>query len=384
MNFRIRTITAGITLSDLDDLSSIGNAINFLDKAKNQLETAGYEVQTLRIATQSLCELVGSPDKRTIDQLMTIDKMAAKSSIMLSVGELIAGDVDAQDLANWAGKLVKATTNISFSISVGSEANGIHYKSIKVAASVCKALAENSPGGEANFRFTASANCQPGIPFFPAAYHKGPNSFAIGLEYPNVITEVFKNSNWEYAESDLKVTLNKIFQPIETIAKGMESSDWRYDGIDTSPAPGLDASIGEAIETLTGKPFGSVSTLNACAIITKAIKDLSVKICGYSGLMLPVIEDKVLAKRAIEKRYSVEELLLFSAVSGTGLDVVPLAGDVSEETLAGVYQDLAALSLRYFNKPLSARLFPIPGKQGGDKVSFENPYLTNSVIMELK
>ena len=51
-------------------------------------------------------------------------------------------------------------------------------------------------------------------------------------------------------------------------------SGWRYLGVDASPAPGLDASIGRAIETLTHKPFGSPSTLTACAAITEILKGL--------------------------------------------------------------------------------------------------------------
>jgi len=44
---------------------------------------------------------------------------------------------------------------------------------------------------------------------------------------------------------------------------------------------------------------------------------------------------------------------------------------------------VAALSLRYFNKALSARLFPIPGKEAGQLVEFENPHLTTSTVMKL-
>jgi len=51
--------------------------------------------------------------------------------------------------------------------------------------------------------------------------------------------------------------------------------------------------------------------------------------------------------------------------------------------MEGVYEDVAALPLKYFNKALSARLFPIPGKGAGEKVEFENPYLTPSIIMNI-
>lgn len=167
----------------------------------------------------------------------------------------------------------------------------------------------------------------------------------------------------------------------EKIAAG---SGWTYDGIDVSAAPGLNASIGKAIETYTHQPFGSPSTLGACALITDVLKELDIRKCGYSGLMLPVIEDPVLAKRAEEGRYTIEELLLFSSVSGTGLDVVPIAGDVSQEVIEGILTDVAALSLKYTAKALSARLFPLPGKKAGDRVSFKNPNLTGTTVMEIR
>lgn len=383
-NFRIRTITAGVTLNNLADLATIYDAIDFLKQSRQFFTEKGYEVQTIRLSTQHLHELVEDrPDQFTIDYFKKIDAVLVDNNVVLAVGELLEGDQHDAQMADWVIRLIKATQNISFSLPIASEENGIHHQSIKTAAEICVALAENSKGGEANFRFAATANCPAGIPFFPAASHQGTNSFAIGLEYPNLITEVFKNSTWENAESRLKAALEKAMKPIESIAMELQNADWKYDGIDTSPAPGLDASIGDAIEALTQKPFGSSTTLSACAIITRVIKNLDVKTCGYSGLMLPVIEDKTLAQRATEGYYTVEELLLFSSVSGTGLDVIPISGSTSKETIEGLYRDVASLSLKYFNKPLSARLFPIPGKEAGDVVEFENPYLTTTTVMEI-
>ena len=117
-------------------------------------------------------------------------------------------------------------------------------------------------------------------------------------------------------------------------------------------------------------------------MITDVLKSPDIQKCGYSGLMLPVIEDKVLAQRAMEGRFSVQELLLYSSVSGTGLDVVPLPGDTPKQALENILIDVAALSLKYNSKALSARLFLIPDKKAGDIVKFENPYLTPSIVMK--
>jgi uncharacterized protein (UPF0210 family) len=99
--------------------------------------------------------------------------------------------------------------------------------------------------------------------------------------------------------------------------------------------------------------------------------------------MLPVLEDPILAQRAAEGRYGIPDLLLYSSVCGTGLDVVPIAGSVSAADLERLIGDVAALARRY-QKPLSARLFPVPGKEPGDAVSFNDPYLTDGVVMPLR
>jgi len=346
----------------------------------------GYEVQTIRIATQNLHEFLnGKTHEEALPYLIKFDQIAQRDNIGFAIGWILAPDKYDAEIAEWVIKLINHTQTISFSLPISSTRLGIHTNSIRAAAEITQVISKNSKGGEGNFRFTASANCPAGIPFFPAAYHEGPNSFAIGLESPNILTKVFSESNWNEAKHNLKLELETQFKPIQSLAEKIsKSSGWIYDGIDTSPAPGLDASIGQAIETLTKQPFGGPSTLRACALITDVLKNLELKTCGYSGLMLPVIEDKILAKRAMENRFTIQELLLFSSVSGTGLDVIPLPGNTTIETVERIYYDVAALSLKYTNKALSARLFLIPDKVVGDLVEFDNPYLTSTTVMKIE
>jgi uncharacterized protein (UPF0210 family) len=125
-----------------------------------------------------------------------------------------------------------------------------------------------------------------------------------------------------------------------------------------------------------------VGTLAAAAVLTDAIDRAQFPRCGYCGLMLPVLEDSVLASRAAEGRLRIGELLQWSAVCGTGLDTVPLAGDVSEEALSALLFDVAALAIRS-KKPLSARLMPVPGKATGDPVRFDFEYFADSRVLSL-
>jgi uncharacterized protein len=408
--FPIRTITAGVTLQSLRDTATLLNAISFLQEAKKVYVANGYIVQTLRIATNNFTNYAGDgPYEKTIPSLIIMDSIARRHHIIISIGQIIQGDAYPAGIDQWVVALIQNTANISFSVPISSHTQGIHKNSIKAAAAIIEAISKNSEGGEGNFRFTASANCPPGIPFFPAAFHEGPNSFAIGLESPGLITEVFSHGDKENARQHLIAAFEKVLLPVQQIAERISDArndvtandatandaktdlppagvgrKWKYDGIDDSPAPGLNSSIAEAIEAYTGQPFGSPSTLSACALITDVLKGLAIKKCGYSGLMLPVIEDKILAKRADEGRYTVQELLLFSSVSGTGLDVVPLPGNTPVAKIEDILTDIAALSLKYTAKALSGRLFLIPGKVAGDVIEFKNPNLTRSKVMKIE
>jgi uncharacterized protein (UPF0210 family) len=128
---------------------------------------------------------------------------------------------------------------------------------------------------------------------------------------------------------------------------------------------------------------GLQGSLAAAAILTQAIDNAKFPRTGFSGLMMPVLEDSTLAKRGAEGTLRVNDLLLYSAVCGTGLDTIPLAGDTTVEQISAVLVDLSALALR-LDKPLTARLMPIPGKNAGDETNFDFAFFANSRVMELK
>jgi uncharacterized protein (UPF0210 family) len=117
-------------------------------------------------------------------------------------------------------------------------------------------------------------------------------------------------------------------------------------------------------------------------MITRVVKSIPVKQVGYAGLMLPVLEDSLLAQRWSENTFGIDSLLAYSAVCGTGLDTVPLPGEVSEEQLMRIIGDVASLAYKW-KKPLSARLQPVPGKSAGQRTAFDNPHLANAVLQKL-
>ena len=381
--FRIRTITAGVQLASAANLAAVQVAVASLKRTKATLVEQGYQVSTLRVTTNPFIAGLSRGERATaLEGLKALDAMAASEGFSVSIGPVLMKDQAEDGLAEWVLELVGATKRISSSVMIASPDGGVHRKAARVAADVIALLGRSTPNGIGNFRFAAAANIPAGTPFFPVGWHGGPDSLALGLETPGVVQAAFTGaSDFDDATRRLRAALNEACAPLEVANLAAAKREGRaYLGVDTSPAPSLDRSIGAALEALIGGPFGSASTLSACAATTEALRSLSVKTCGYSGLMLPVLEDPVLAKRATEGRYGLQDLLLFSSVCGTGLDVVPLPGDTPSEQLAKVIVDTAALSNKW-KKPLSARLFVVPGKAVGEMATFTDAMLTGCKVM---
>jgi uncharacterized protein (UPF0210 family) len=226
----------------------------------------------------------------------------------------------------------------------------------------------------------------PGAPFFPAAYHSGDEAaFAIATEAADLAIGAFEGAaDVEAGRNALTESLEKHGQALERIAS---TRLWHvpFGGIDFSLAPSPDDahSLGYAVEKMGIPSVGLHGSLTAAAILTAAIDGADFTHAGFSGFMQPVLEDSVLARRAAEGTLSVKDALLYSAVCGTGLDTVPLPGDTTAEQITPLLLDLCALSLR-LDKPLTARLMPIPGKQAGDPTSFDFAFFANSRVMRLE
>jgi uncharacterized protein (UPF0210 family) len=222
-------------------------------------------------------------------------------------------------------------------------------------------------------------------PFYPGAWHPGggPRSFAIGLESANVVMDVFgREHDPRTAGEALAAALAVHARAVEAAAmNAADGSGWTYAGIDPTPAPAGQVSIGAAIESFIGGPFGSPGTETAAGIITRAVKAVPVKQTGYSGLMIPVLEDAVLTRRWTEQTYGLDAILAYSAVCAGGVDTVPLAGDTSEESIARIIGDVATLAFKW-NKPLATRLLPSPGKKVGEMTEFSGA-LANARIQPL-
>ncbi|MFZ0332893.1 MAG: DUF711 family protein [Candidatus Acidiferrales bacterium] len=386
---KVRTVTAFIELDPSRYESQIAATLAALEKIKSVYESADFTVETVRITTQPFPEYTRHfSDEQTLDFFHKYDQLAQKDGFDAAIGPAIgpgAARPDDSREAHLLARIIASTKILEGSIVIAAD-DGIHWNAIQSAAEVIHDLAEDSPNSLGNFRFAAGAMVPANAPFYPASYQQDAgHTFAVGLESANVVAAAMASTrDPRQAQRAIEDSLGRWAQQIETIGKrAAQETGWKYTGIDLSPAPLKEISIGGAIENFTGEPLGSNGTLAAVAIITSALKKIPVMRTGYSGLMLPVLEDSVIARRWNEGRLSLNSLLLYSSVCATGLDVIPMPGDTSEAEIASILKDVASLAYKW-HKPLAARLLPVKGKTPGEETEFEDPFLVNAKIQPIR
>jgi uncharacterized protein len=380
---KVRAITAFVRIDPASLDQQVGEALAVLLFAKAEFEKQGYETQTLRIVTQPLGELVkGQSQAQALGFLKRLDDLAAKEKFMPSVGPAMMHDDDDPSTVRLAEKALSTLSSVQINTVIADD-DGIHWNVIKETAALIHYVSEHSAHSQGDFQFTATAMLKAYGPFYPGTWHDGPGKqLSIGFEGANVVQEVFAHTRGDFQRSVAELTKQltvhaKVAEAIGT--RVASAKGWTFMGVDPTPAPLGDVSIGAAIETYTGAKFGSSGTLTAALAITTAVKAVPVKQIGYSGLMVPVMEDKLLAQRWAEGSYHTDDLLAYSAVCGTGLDTLPLPGDVTVEQLGRILGDVAALAWKW-KKPLSARLQPVWGKRAGDTTEFGGQYLFNTTL----
>jgi hypothetical protein len=384
---KIRSITYFLNPGWPVDLRRLADAADFLGAARSAYEQAGYEVQTTRLATPPFPQLLGAA---RIQDGPELARQVSKAIADLGIGYASLGPalMDLPESYPVIPDAIAASQNVFFSGEMASMEKGISLAAAQACAEVIVATASLEPDGFANLRFAALANVPPGAPFLPAAYWDADEpSFAIATEAADLAVDAFAGGQTiDDGRRALVAEIEKHGRQLENISSTLKFRfGLGFGGIDFSLAPFPDDahSLGAAVESMGVSRAGLHGSLAAAAILTEAIERASFYRVGFSGFMQPVLEDSVLAKRAAEGTLTIKDLLLYSAVCGTGLDTVPLPGDTTSGQIAALLVDLSALALR-LNKPLTARLMPVPGKKAGDPTGFDFAFFANSRVMALE
>ena len=383
----VRAITAFMDLEPAHYEEQFRDTASRLRQAKAVFEKAGYEVQTLRVTTQPFPRYVrGMSKEQALAFLSDLAALGRKESVIVNIGPAVTDDNPNPAILDLLEELHSKLQPLNATMIVADE-SGVHWSTVRAAARHIYRVAQRSPRSQGTFNFAATAMLAPGAPFYPGSYHLHESGrFSIGLQSPSLVARAFASAKGDPNEAlrVLRAAFVAEATQVNALAERVaQVTGWRYWGFDSTPAPLMEDSIGTAMESLRSSTVGSAGTMTAAYIITKAQADLPGPRVGYNGLMIPVLEDSLLAKRWSEGMLSIDSLLAYSSVCGTGLDTVPLPGDVTEETLARIIGDMAVLAIKW-NKPLTARLQPVHGKTAGDMSEFDDPYLVNAKLQPVK
>lgn len=353
---------------------------------REALIAAGYQVQTLRVATPPPAEF-GSPVP-VKDRPQMARQLEAECFVQgidyANIGPVLPDELEGYELVP---EVLAAAENVFCSGLFADPEIGLSLPAARACAEAILGNSTVSPDGFANLRFAGLANVPPGSPFFPAAYHRaGPPALALATESADLAVDSL------HEVTSLPTVRRRLIGMIEAHAAALSRTaepivtqhNVRWLGIDFSlaPYPEPGRSIGTALERLGVPATGLPGTVAAASFLTDCLDRAQFERIGFCGLFLPVLEDSILAERIAGGQLKLVDLLLLSTICGAGLDTIPLPGNVELEALTGVLLDLGALALRHA-KPLTARLMPIPRKKAGDEIHFDFPYFADSRVMEL-
>ena len=384
---KIRSITYFLNPEWPLNTDKFKQAGEFIKNAQAAYEDAGYEVQTTRMATTPFPILFKGLNKQEIiEAAKTLEQASAEQGFAYTA--LGPALIDHPDSYTIIPALIEATENIFCCAEMGTKEFGISLPAVRACAEIITQLAPLDPNGFTNLYFTALANVSLGSPFFPASYHEGEQpKFAIATEAASLAVDAFTQAkSLNEGTSNLTASIEKHGKTLNDTAENLTNRfGLPFGGIDFSlaPFPEEASSLGHAMEKIGIPEVGLHGSLAAAAILADALDKAEFHRVGFSGLLLPQLEDSTLAARAAEGHLTIKDLLMYSAVCGTGLDTIPLPGDTSPDHINALLLDLAALAMR-LDKPLTARLMPIPGKKAGEMTSFDFPFFANSRVMSLE
>ena len=396
---RVRAITA-FTVLPRDTAQWHG----ILAEAKAQCDTLaaacqaqGYTVQSVRIVSNPFGEYLDTGSLHAAAQgLAEIRHILNELNqnglrIRFAVGEARTDT----EIALLPGLIAEYGDLCNACVNVPIDENGfLDNDLIRKSVAVVQEIARITPRGEGNFNFTVNFNCAAYIPYFPAGYHRGErgNAIVFGLETPDLLAAALRGlekqpaphaAQMQAAFTAMKNALQYHIDRVQgIIATTPLAKGWTYIGMDTSAAPSKNCTSMAELYRLLGVPyFGASGTVEASALLTRVFKaQENVQLQGFSGLMLAVTEDEGLATATRAAQFDIRALLTYSSVCGIGLDTVPIPGDADAEKIAAIMRDTGTMAFR-LNKPLTVRLFPVPGLGAGDITPFESDDLCNCAVL---
>ena len=126
-NPKIRAITAFVNLDWRDYQREIADALNMLHRAQVTFESRGYQVQTIRIATQPFPEYIqGMNTQQAVNFFKLLDALAEQQKFAMSIGPAMLNTNDPASQADLLAEILASTKNLNGTVVVAGE-DGVRW-----------------------------------------------------------------------------------------------------------------------------------------------------------------------------------------------------------------------------------------------------------------
>ena len=284
---KIRSITYFCNPGWPIDESIVEQAGKFLAEAKTAYQSGGYEVQTVRLATNPFLQILGA-DNIGKTPLLAEQMEAAIRFAGIAYAALGPAQPEVPESFSIIPEAIARTQNIFFSGMMADARFGISFPAVLACAEIITRCGPIMPDGFANLRFAALANVKPGSPFFPAAYtdHDEP-IFSIATEAADLAVRAFTNARTVTdAQWALTSEIEKHARELAMVGDALSHRfSMPFGGIDFSlaPFPNEAVSIGAAMERMGVPGAGSHGSLAAAAVLTEIVERARFSRAGFSG-----------------------------------------------------------------------------------------------------
>jgi len=398
----VRTITIGISLldcidTDLDKLCK--NIYDKITKTANDLVRVGDEISkdfgvpivNKRISVTPIA-LVGGSACKTKEDFVQIAKTLDKAAKDLGVNFLggysaiVSKGITAADrlLIESIPQAMNETDFICSSVNLGSTKTGLNMDAVRLMGKIVKDTAIMTADRDSIgcAKLVVFCNAPDDNPFMAGAFHGVTEADAIinvGVSGPGVVRAALKKAegeNFEVLCETIKKTAFKITRVGQLVAReASKRLGIPFGIIDLSlaPTPSVGDSVAEILEEIGLERVGAPGTTAALALLNDQLKKGGVMASSYvgglSGAFIPVSEDQGMIDAVNAGALTLEKLEAMTCVCSVGLDMIAIPGDTSEETIAGIIADEAAIGM-INQKTTAVRLIPVIGKGEGEVVEF--------------
>lgn len=401
-NLDVRTITMGISLldccdSDLDVLcekiyKKITIAAKDLVRVGDEIGLDfGIPVINKRVAVTPI-SLVGASACKSCKDFVkiaeTLEKAARTTGVNFIGGysALVQKGMSAADkmLIQSIPYALSSTEHVCSSISLASTKTGIDMDAVKLMGTVIKDTAEATKEKDSIGCAKLVVFCNPADdnPFMAGAFHgvtETDTVINVGVSGPGVVKKAIskvKGENFEVLCETIKKTAFKVTRVGQLVAKeASRRLNVPFGIVDLSlaPTPAVGDSIADIIQEMGIEYVGAPGTTAALAILNDQVKKGGVMASSYvgglSGAFIPVSEDRSMAYAAEIGALTIEKLEAMTCVCSVGLDMVPIPGNTSAETISGIIADEMAIGM-INQKTTAVRIIPVYGKGVGDRAEF--------------